>query len=118
MIKVMVSLSLLFATACGVTTDEEEATDSVDQALLGPNCVIRRPYGWHANSGGVGASCFEGVRRQTLTLPPGGQATFVGNSGLSHGSVTVVCHTNGDGLWDEIFKSCFPGGGGGGGGEP
>jgi len=112
MIKIGLLLaSLSLATACGVTA-EDDATDSAEQALLGPDCVIQRPYGWHANSGGVGASCAENVRRQTLTLHPGEQRTFSANSRLSHGSVTVMCHVNGDGRWDDTDVFCFPGGGG------
>ncbi|MEO8548808.1 MAG: hypothetical protein ABI678_02500 [Kofleriaceae bacterium] len=100
----------MLATACGVTA-EDESTDSAEQAL-GPSCVIQRPYAWHANSGGVGATCFESVSRQFISLAPGESETFFASSTLSHGSVTVVCHLNGDGLWDDIFKSCYPGKGG------
>jgi hypothetical protein len=84
-------------------------------AAAGPACVIQRPYGWHAYSEAGGRSCAETVRG-TLTMSPGQSFTMFSNFLVGRGSVTVVCHTNGDGRWDEIDKTCVPGGGGGGGG--
>jgi hypothetical protein len=119
MIKIGLLLaSLSLVTACGVTS-EDDTTDSAEQALLGPRCTIVRPYAWHANSSGVGANCFESAARSFIALNPGESVTFFSTMKFSHGSVTVTCHANGDGLWDESFRSCFTGdGGGGGGGEP
>jgi len=110
---VLTVVSLVAMAGCGNSSAPEQKTGSAEQPLLGPNCVIQRPYGWHADNGAGGRSCRDDARG-VLTLRPGETFTFSGETAISVGSVTVVCHSNGDGMWDETEKSCVPPNGGGG----
>jgi hypothetical protein len=96
------SMSLCFALACGVDSpDDGDDVSSQSQALTG-DCLIRRPYGWH-----VIFQCSEAVSERTTTVHPGQSITvFAGGGFHGDGSVTLRCHANGDGNWDELAKSC------------
>jgi hypothetical protein len=98
----VISVSLCFAMACGVDSQEiEDDVSSQSQELTG-DCHILRPYGWHVNF-----QCSEAVNNTTLTVHPGRSVTLTAGGGFhGEGSVTLVCHANGDGRWDETKKTC------------
>jgi hypothetical protein len=96
---------LCFTTSCGVEPAEDDPeTASAAQPVTG-GCHILRPYGWS----GVYPTCVESqFNNVPLDLAPGESFTFFSGNivGTGVGRVTVVCHLNGDGRWDEVDRSC------------
>lgn len=110
LISALAVLPLCVAAGCGVdAADEGTETTSEAQPVTG-GCIVLRPYGWTV----LGVSCV-GSGTTTLQLAPGQSVTFFSGGGgtIGQGSVTVVCHSNGDGGKDEVDKTCFPSSGGG-----
>jgi hypothetical protein len=92
------SILLSVASACVGMENEEDEVSSQSQAVLS-DCIILRSYAWH--------QCSENVPNQTLVLSPGQSRTFFAGGGLHGlGSIKVICHTNGDGDWDEDDETC------------
>jgi hypothetical protein len=97
----LLSLPLCMVSGC---LAEPEDTGTATQAL-GPNCHVLRPYGWSSRV----RACSEGSFGDTfIDLSPGERITFEAGGGpiFGIGSITVTCHTSGDGLWSESRKSC------------
>ena len=100
----VLSLPLCVVTACAMDTADQTTTTS--QAILS-GCHILRPYGWESPAW----YCAEPQETYgSIDLGPGEGATFYSGfyDGLGIGYVSVVCHSNGDGSWDEVAKSCAP----------
>lgn len=112
LISILALIPLSLVAGCGIDGDQDPETASEAQSVTG-ECVILRPYGWSSRTNTCGESF---ANTTTLHLPPGRSTTFVSSPlpGLGTGRVTVVCHSNGDGRWDEVDKICRSGGGGGG----
>jgi hypothetical protein len=100
----LVSLPMWLAAGCGVdpVEDDQDTASETQEVLSG--CHILRPYGWHR----LGVNCVDDGGSAPLDLAPGQSFTFFssGNGVIGSGRITVVCHSNGDGRWDEINRSC------------
>jgi len=114
LISALAVLPLCVAAGCGVDAAEEGTETTSEAQPVTGGCIVLRPYGWN----GLNAACV-GTGTTTLQLAPGQSVTFFSTQRGTIGqcSVTVVCHSNGDGGKDEVNKSCvlLPGGNGGGG---
>ncbi|HEX8111851.1 MAG TPA: hypothetical protein VF516_29165 [Kofleriaceae bacterium] len=105
-LAVLLSLPMCVVTACAADTAPEATTT---QPILS-GCHILRPYGW---DNGFTVCSEPEYTYGSIDLGPGESATFYsGDYGYPYGtgSVTVVCHSNGDGGWDETNRTCFAGG--------
>ncbi len=101
---VLAAMLPLALAACVADAGEDETDTTTQDVILRGSCTIRRPYGWS-----VQYYCAEapGVP-SPLYLAPGRSTTFRSYpyAGMGQGYVTVTCHSNGDGLWDETAKIC------------